>query len=87
MWFVNFVLLAAVLVTSLVLGLSTYLERSASTVRLIEVVPLPMPKPKLAVQRRPQAAEERELVVVPKAKDGPHNKEASHKKSRRVGTW
>ena len=72
MWFVNFVLCAAVLVTSLVLGLSTYLERAASPPKLIEAVPLPMPKPKLAVQRRPREAEEQELVVVPKAKDGPH---------------
>jgi hypothetical protein len=40
MWFVNFVLIVTVLITSLVLGWATYLERSASAPRLIEAVPL-----------------------------------------------
>jgi hypothetical protein len=87
MWFVNFVLFAAVLVTSLVLGLSTYLERAASTAKVIEAVPLPMPKPKLAMQRRPQGAEQPELVVVPKATEVSHKRGAQGRKERRIGTW
>jgi hypothetical protein len=87
MWFVNFVLCAAVLVTSLVLGVSTYLERSTSTARVVEAVPLPMPKPKLAAQRRPQEAEERELVVVPKPTEVSHKRGAQHRRERRIGTW
>jgi hypothetical protein len=87
MWVVNFVLCAAVLVTSLVLGVSTYLERSTSTARVIEAVPLPMPKPKLAVQRRPQEAEERELVVVPKPTEVSHKRGAQLRRERRIGTW
>ena len=85
MWFVNFVLFAAVLVTSLVLGLSTYLERSASTARVIDPVPLPMPKPRLVVQRRPQ--EEVELVVVPKPTAVSHRKGAQQRRERKIGTW
>jgi hypothetical protein len=83
MWFVNFVLFAAVLVTSLVLGLSTYLERSAPTARIIDPVPLPMPK--LAVQRRPQ--EEVELVVVPKPTAVSHRKGAQQRRERKISTW
>jgi hypothetical protein len=87
MWFVNFVLFAAVLVTSLVLGLSTYLERAASTAKVIEALPLPTPKPKLAVQRRPQAAEEPELVVVPKPTQVSHKRGAQGRKERKISTW
>jgi hypothetical protein len=75
MWFVNFVLIAAVLVTSLVLGWATYLERSASLPRVIEAVPLPMPKPKLAARERSRESQEPEIVVVPKARGVPHKKE------------
>jgi hypothetical protein len=87
MWFVYFVLFAAVLVTSLVLGLSTYLERSASTAKIVATVPLPLPKPKLAVQRRPREAEERELVVVPKPIEVSHRRGAQRRKERKIGTW
>jgi hypothetical protein len=85
MWFVNFVLFAAALVTSLVLGLSTYLEHAASTARVIATVPLPMPKPKLAAQRRPK--EEVELVVVPKPTEVSHRKGVQQRRDRRIGTW
>jgi hypothetical protein len=78
MWFVNFVLFAAMLVTSLVVGLSTYLERAVSTAKVIEAVPLPLPKPKLAVQRRPQGAEELEFVMVPKPTQVSHKRGAQH---------
>jgi hypothetical protein len=86
MWFVNFVLIAAVLVTSLVLGWATYLERSASAPRIIEAVPLPMPKPKLAARRSPES-EETETVVTPKAKEASHKKEVPHKRERKLSTW
>ena len=89
MWFVYFALCAAVLVTSLVLGSSAYLERAASSAKVIEVVPLPMPKPKLAVQRRSQGAEEPELVVVPKPTPTQvsHKRGAQGRKERKISTW
>jgi hypothetical protein len=86
MWFVNFVLIVTVLITSLVLGWATYLERSASAPRVIEAVPLPIPKPKLTARRSPES-EEAELVVTPKAKEVSHKKDVPHKRERKLSTW
>jgi hypothetical protein len=89
MWFVNFVLLAAVLVTSLVLGLATYLERSASTTALINQmqVPLPTPRPKLAVRDRSRESQEQESVTVPKPTPVSHKKNVPNRRERRINTW
>jgi hypothetical protein len=66
MWFINFVLAAAVLVTVLVLGSAAYLEQMESASRMVGAisvpVPLPTPRPKPAVQVR---REEKEVVTAP----------------------
>jgi len=87
MWFVNFVLFAAVLVTSLVLGWATYLEHAGPPARVIEAVPMPVPKPKLAVRPRAQGPEEAEVVVVPKPIAVSHKKGAQSRRERKIGTW
>jgi len=87
MWFVNFVLIAGVFVASLVLGWATYLERSASAVRIVEAVPLPMPKPKSAARERSQQSQETEIVLVPKATEVAHKKGVHHRKERKISTW
>jgi hypothetical protein len=89
MWFVNFVLCAAVLVTSLVLGWATYLERLASTAAVIQQVqiPLPAPRPKLAARDRAQQSQEQDAVIVPKPTPVSHKKSATHRRERRINTW
>jgi hypothetical protein len=66
MWFINFVLAAAVLVTVLVLGSAAYLEQVESASHMIGAisgpVPLPTPRPKPVVQVR---REEKEVVTAP----------------------
>jgi hypothetical protein len=66
MWFINFVLAAAVLVTALVLGSAVYLEQVESASRAVGAmrgpVPLPTPRPKPVVQMR---REEKEVVTAP----------------------
>jgi hypothetical protein len=66
MWFINFVLAAAVLVTALVLGSAAYLEQMESASRMVGAisgpVPLPTPRPKPVVQVR---REEQEMVTAP----------------------
>jgi hypothetical protein len=66
MWFINFVLAAAVLVTVLVLGSAAYLEQVESAARMVGAitgpVPLPTPRPKPVTQVR---REEKEVVTAP----------------------
>ena len=67
MWFINFVLAAAVLVTALVLGSAAYLEQSVPpspvVSAIIAPVPLPTPRPKPVVR---EAREDKEVVIAPK---------------------
>jgi hypothetical protein len=67
MWFINFVLAAAVLVTALVLGSAVYLEQSAPSYPVVSAiigpVPLPTPRPKPLVR---ESREEKEVVIAPK---------------------
>ena len=66
MWFINFVLAAAVLVTVLVLGSAAYLEQVESASHMVGAiggpVPLPTPRPKPVTQVR---REEQEVVTAP----------------------
>jgi len=95
MWLVNFVLCAAVLVTSLVLGSATYLERPASTAAVTHQVqaphqvqfPLPMPRPKLVLRDRAQESQGQDTVIVPKPTPVSHKKNAAHRRERRINTW
>ena len=87
MWFVNFVLIAGVLVASLVLGCASYLEHAAPAVKVVDQVPLPMPRPKLAARERSRESQEQEIVVMPKTTEVPHKKGAHHRKERKISTW
>jgi hypothetical protein len=67
MWFINFVLAAAVLVTALVLGSAAYLEQVESASRMVGAisapVPLPTPRPK-PVTHKPVTQVHREAQEV-----------------------
>jgi hypothetical protein len=65
MWFINFVLAAAVLVTALVLGSAVYLEQSAPSYPVVSAIigPVPTPRPKPLVR---ESREEKEVVIAPK---------------------
>jgi len=67
MWFINFVLAAAVLVTALVLGSAVYLGQSAPPSPVVSAiigpVPLPTTRPKPLVR---ESREEKEVVIAPK---------------------
>jgi hypothetical protein len=82
MWFVYFVLMLAVLISSLVLGSATYLERSAVTnprTPFADHVPLPAPRPKQG---------SREIVdeeIVREVKDG--KPAVTHRRKQPRGTW
>jgi hypothetical protein len=86
MWFVYFVLAAAVLVTALVLGSAAYLEQSAPSPPVVSAfsgrVPLPTPRPKTRV-REPR--EEEEVVIAPKPLQV-HTKPTRRSKPRSA-TW
>jgi hypothetical protein len=89
MWLVNFVLCAAVLVTSLVLGSATYLGRAPSTAGVFDQVqvPLPTPRPKLVLRDRAQESQAQDTVIVPKPTPVSHKKSATHRRERRINTW
>jgi hypothetical protein len=70
MWFVNFVLGAAVAVTVLVFGSAAYFDHVASvTPQVIEVIPIPRAAPR---PPKPQtvADEDEDVVREPKPKSG-----------------
>jgi hypothetical protein len=86
MWFINFVLAAAVLVTVLVLGSAAYLEQSAppspAVSAIIGPVPLPPPRPKPVVR---EVRDEKEVVIAPKPPEV-HAKPTRRGKARQA-TW
>ena len=71
MWFINFVLAAAVLVTVLVLGSAAYLEQVESASHMVGAisgpVPLPTPRPNSAKPKPVTQVrrEEKEVVTAP----------------------
>jgi hypothetical protein len=84
MWFVYVVLIAAVLVSALVLGSATYLEHvAASRTATTGSVPLPVPRPKKVVR---VSAPDEEPVTVPKHAEKLVKPQRRSKVSRQA-TW